>query len=128
MTISSLLEGIFEFFFLYLWISNQFLPDKWNLAIRKFENIVQCPFNSVLIIPIIGRSYTVAAWHLKIYLFCVFWHEGLLVTIGGNTNCGNTYMHVNMVLKSTCIGLNWCSLYCNYCVLGWGLVTTKLHV
>ena len=28
--ISSLLEAISEFPFLYLWISNQCLPDKWN--------------------------------------------------------------------------------------------------
>ena len=33
--ISSLLEGIFEFFFLYLYISNQFLPDEWHLAEKK---------------------------------------------------------------------------------------------
>ena len=33
--ISSLLEGIFDFFFLYLLISNQFLHDKWNSAKNK---------------------------------------------------------------------------------------------
>ena len=33
--ISSLLEWIFEFFFVYMWISNQFLHDEWNLAKKK---------------------------------------------------------------------------------------------
>ena len=39
--IFSLSEGIFEFFFLYLKISNQFLPDKWNLAKKKI--LKYCP-------------------------------------------------------------------------------------
>ena len=39
--ISSQLEGSFEFFFLYLLISNQFLHDKWNVAKKKI--LKYCP-------------------------------------------------------------------------------------
>ena len=47
--ISSLLEGILEFFFLDLWTDNQYLI-KLNLAKkRKFQNIIQCPFDRMSI-------------------------------------------------------------------------------
>ena len=44
--IYSLLEAIFEFFFLYLQIRNQFLHDKWNLAKKKtMEILSNAPLN-----------------------------------------------------------------------------------
>ena len=76
--ISSLLEGICEFFFLYSQISNQFLHDKWNLAKKKMLKYFQCPFQDLSGVYMICHSaHGLPYWDLLREMICMFNHTYL---------------------------------------------------